>query len=68
MRTLGVLAVAEQFAKTTDFKTPVIESTGSGGDLKLFCAGVGMESPDVTNSSRRIKAARIGAKSPPARG
>ena len=47
--------VAEQFGKSTDFKTPKIESTGSGGGLKLFCAGVGVEHPDVTNSSRRIK-------------
>jgi len=47
--------VAEQFGKSTPFKTPVIESTGSGGGLKLFCAGVGVEHPDITNSSRRIK-------------
>ena len=47
--------VAEQFGKTTQFKTPKIESTGSGGGLKLFCAGVGVEHPDVTNASRRIK-------------
>ena len=47
--------VAERFGKTTDFKTPKIESTGSGGGLKLFCAGVGIEHPDVTNASRRIK-------------
>lgn len=49
-------AVAEQFGKTTDFKTPVVESTGSGGGLKLFCAGVGTEHPDMTNASRRMKA------------
>ncbi|HMB75165.1 MAG TPA: PstS family phosphate ABC transporter substrate-binding protein [Kiloniellaceae bacterium] len=48
-------AVAETFGKTTDFKTPVIESTGSGGGMKLFCAGVGPEHPDITNASRRIK-------------
>jgi phosphate transport system substrate-binding protein len=48
-------AVAEQFGKTTDFPTPVVESTGSGGGLKLFCAGVGVEHPDITNASRRIK-------------
>jgi phosphate transport system substrate-binding protein len=48
-------AVAEQFGKTTDFPTPVVESTGSGGGLKLFCAGVGTEHPDITNASRRIK-------------
>lgn len=48
-------AVAEQFGKTTDFNTPVVESTGSGGGLKLFCAGVGTEHPDITNASRRMK-------------
>jgi len=47
--------VAEQFGKTTSFKTPKIESTGSGGGFKLFCAGVGVEHPDITNASRRIK-------------
>ena len=47
--------VAEQFGKSTSFKTPKIESTGSGGGLKLFCAGVGVEHPDITNASRRIK-------------
>lgn len=47
--------VAEQFGKTTQFKTPKIESTGSGGGLKLFCAGVGVEHPDITNASRAIK-------------
>lgn len=47
--------VAERFGKTTPFKTPKIESTGSGGGLKLFCAGVGVEHPDITNASRRIK-------------
>ncbi len=48
-------AVAEQFGQKTSFKTPVVESTGSGGGMKLFCAGVGEGSPDITNSSRRIK-------------
>jgi len=52
-------AVAEQFGKTTKFKTPVIESTGSGGGLKLFCAGVGVGHPDITNASRRIKASEV---------
>jgi phosphate transport system substrate-binding protein len=47
--------VVEQFGKTTKFKTPKVESTGSGGGLKMFCAGVGVETPDITNSSRRIK-------------
>ena len=52
-------AVAEQFGRTTDFRTPVIESTGSGGGLKLFCAGVGTQHPDITNASRRIKASEV---------
>jgi phosphate transport system substrate-binding protein len=47
--------VAEQFGRTTQYKTPKIESTGSGGGLKLFCAGVGVETPDITNASRAIK-------------
>lgn len=47
--------VAERFGKNTKHKTPVIESTGSGGGLKLFCAGIGLQHPDVTNASRRIK-------------
>lgn len=47
--------VAERFGKNTDFKTPKVESTGSGGGLKLFCNGVGVATPDVTNASRRIK-------------
>ena len=51
--------VAEQFGKTTRFKTPKVESTGSGGGLKLFCAGVGVEHPDMTNSSRRIKKSEV---------
>ena len=51
--------VAEQFGKTTQFKTPKIESTGSGGGLKLFCAGVGVEHPDITNASRRIKSSEV---------
>ncbi len=52
-------AVAENFGRTTDFPTPVIESTGSGGGLKLFCAGVGLEHPDITNASRRMKASEF---------
>jgi phosphate transport system substrate-binding protein len=47
--------VAEQFGKSTSYKTPKIESTGSGGGFKLFCAGVGVEHPDITNASRRMK-------------
>ena len=51
--------VAERFGRGSDFKTPKIESTGSGGGLKLFCDGVGVDYPDVTNSSRAIKASEV---------
>jgi len=52
-------AVAEEFGRTTSHKTPIVESTGSGGGLKLFCSGIGVQHPDVTNASRRIKASEI---------
>jgi len=48
-------AVAEQFGKASGMKTPVVESTGTGGGMKLFCAGVGEDTPDFTNASRQIK-------------
>ncbi len=48
--------VAENFGQAGKFKTPKIESTGSGGGMKLFCAGVGVDTPDITNASRRMKA------------
>ena len=51
--------VAEQFGRTSDYKTPKVESTGSGGGLKLFCNGVGVETPDITNASRRIKSSEV---------
>ena len=51
--------VAERFGRSTDFKTPKVESTGSGGGLKLFCDGVGVDYPDITNSSRAIKASEV---------
>ena len=47
--------VAERFGKKTSFSTPKIEATGSGGGMKLFCNGVGLNTPDITNASRRIK-------------
>jgi len=53
--------VAEQFGKSTDYKTPKIESTGSGGGFKLFCAGVGVEHPDISNASRAIKKSEFDA-------
>ena len=48
-------AVAEQFGKSGGGKTPVIESTGTGGGMKIFCEGVGVDKADVTNASRRMK-------------
>ena len=51
--------VAERFGKFSDFATPKIESTGSGGGMKLFCSGVGTEYPDITNASRRIKKSEL---------
>ncbi len=49
--------VAEQFGETfTDFKTPVVESGGSGAGIKQFCEGVGEDKIDIANSSRAIKA------------
>ncbi len=47
--------VAERFGANSDFPTPKLESTGSGGGLKLFCQGVGLQHPDITNASRRMK-------------
>lgn len=47
--------VAERYGRSTGKPTPKIESTGSGGGMKLFCSGVGTNYPDITNSSRRIK-------------
>ena len=48
-------AVAEAFGKAAGMKTPVVESTGTGGGFKLFCEGVGENFPDFTNASRAIK-------------
>ena len=54
-------AVAENFGKAGKFKTPVVESTGTGGGMKLFCGGVGEDSPDITGASRKIKDSEIEA-------
>lgn len=47
--------VAEQFAKKTGMPAPKVESTGTGGGMKLFCAGAGVDTPDIANASRRMK-------------
>ncbi|MEO6185368.1 MAG: PstS family phosphate ABC transporter substrate-binding protein, partial [Steroidobacteraceae bacterium] len=51
--------VAEQFGKAGKFKTPKVESTGTGGGIKLFCGGVGVQHPDIANASRAIKAGEV---------
>lgn len=48
-------SVAEEFGATTKFPTPVVESTGTGGGIKLFCAGVDLNTPDIANASRKMK-------------
>ena len=53
-------AVAERFAQgNANFRAPIVESTGTGGGLNLFCGGVGAQHPDIANASRRIKAGEI---------
>jgi len=51
--------VAEEFGETSDFSAPKVESTGSGGGQKLFYAGVGLDTPSITNSSRRMKSSEF---------
>ena len=54
------VAVAERFRQANpNFQAPVVESTGTGGGMNLFCAGVGPTHPDVSNASRRIKASEL---------
>ncbi|MDG1286878.1 MAG: PstS family phosphate ABC transporter substrate-binding protein [Rickettsiales bacterium] len=50
---------AEQFGNNTDYKTPIVESTGTGGGFKLFCAGIGEKFPDFSNASRMIKQTEV---------
>ncbi len=53
-------AVAENFVRSNpDYKSPLIESTGTGGGMKLFCSGVGADTPDISNASRRMKASEF---------
>jgi phosphate transport system substrate-binding protein len=52
-------AVAEAFGRAGGFKTPVVESTGTGGGIQLFCAGNGLDTVDIANASRRIKASEL---------
>ena len=53
-------AVSEAFARSNpDYKSPIIESTGTGGGMNLFCSGVGADTPDMTHASRRMKASEF---------
>ena len=49
-------AVAEQFANNTEFPSPIVESTGTGGGMQIFCGGIGEDYADITGASRRMKA------------
>jgi phosphate transport system substrate-binding protein len=51
--------VAEQFGKKTDLPTPIVESTGTGGGIKMFCEGAGEDTPDAVNASRAIKESEL---------
>ncbi|WP_028487972.1 substrate-binding domain-containing protein [Thiothrix lacustris] len=52
-------SVAETFAKKTGSAAPKVESTGTGGGFKLFCSGAGIDTPDITNASRRMKQSEL---------
>jgi len=51
--------VAEKYYRKTGAKSPVVESTGSGGGIKMFCAGIGVDYPDIVNASRRMKISEV---------
>lgn len=54
-----VAAAAEQFGRGGKFRTPIVEATGTGGGIKMFCEGVGDRYPDMANASRMIKDSEI---------
>lgn len=52
--------IAEKFGRRhEEYRTPTIESTGTGGGFKLFCGGVGYKFPDLVNASRQVKASEL---------
>ncbi len=53
--------VAERLGQSGKFKTPIVESTGTGGGMKIFCSGVGVNYPDIANASRKIKPSEVKA-------
>src|SRR6056297_3652511 len=48
-------AVAEQFANVTGAPSPIVESTGTGGGMQIFCGGIGEQYADITGASRAMK-------------
>ncbi len=54
-----VAAAAEQFGRTGKFRTPIVEATGTGGGIAMFCSGTGEDYPDMVNASRQIKPSEI---------
>jgi phosphate transport system substrate-binding protein len=52
-------AIAEKFGKNTEYKTPIIESTGTGGGFKLFCEGKSAKNTDIVYASRKIKKSEL---------
>jgi len=52
-----VAAAAEQFGKIGEFRTPIVEATGTGGGIHMFCSGIGVNTPDIANASRPMKPA-----------
>lgn len=50
-----ITIVAERFGKNNDFKTPIVESNGTGTGISLFCSTNSLKAPDIVNASRRIK-------------
>jgi len=51
--------IAEKFGRQKKFRTPTVESTGTGGGFKLFCSGIGFEFPDFSNASRKIETSEL---------
>lgn len=51
--------IAEELGVTTDIRTPVVEATGTGGGMQMFCAGTAEHTPDIVNASRRMKPAEL---------
>lgn len=54
-----VTTVAERFGRNTEFRTPVVEATGTGGGIRLLCSGIGARHPDIVNASRRMKPSEL---------